>query len=86
MVAREIGEDPDVEGAASRYRGRMTTTYSPENMDERIRTRAYERYLSRGCVHGADIEDWLQAEREVINSVFVETVEADVAIPKLAAA
>jgi hypothetical protein len=64
----------------------MKTTYSPENMDERIRTRAYERYLNRGCVDGADVEDWIQAEQEVIDSVFVETVEADVAIPKLAAA
>jgi|KBSMisStandDraft_5_1062788.scaffolds.fasta_scaffold3022581_2 Protein of unknown function (DUF2934) len=72
--------------ARSRYRGRMKTTQSPESIDERIRTRAYERYLSRGGADGADVEDWIQAEQEVIDSVFVETVEADVAIPKLAAA
>jgi hypothetical protein len=30
-----------------------------------IATRAYEIYLERGGSHGADVEDWLQAEREL---------------------
>ncbi len=30
-----------------------------------IARRAYEIYLSRGGNHGSDVEDWLQAEREV---------------------
>jgi hypothetical protein len=30
-----------------------------------IAHRAYEIYLSRGCTHGHDIDDWLQAEREL---------------------
>jgi hypothetical protein len=33
---------------------------------DRIAMRAYEIYLSRGAVHGRDIEDWLQAEQEVV--------------------
>jgi len=28
-----------------------------------IERRAYERFVQRGGVHGADIEDWLEAER-----------------------
>ena len=28
-----------------------------------IACRAYDRYLARGCEHGYDVEDWLQAER-----------------------
>ena len=32
---------------------------------EEIERRAYERYLTRGEVHGYDQEDWLQAEREL---------------------
>jgi len=63
----------------------MRITHNPEHLDERIRSRAYQLYLSRGCVHGADIEDWLRAEHEVIDSMIVETIEADIAIPKLAA-
>ena len=34
-------------------------------MEERIRIRAYERYLERAGRDGSDIEDWLQAEEEV---------------------
>jgi Protein of unknown function (DUF2934) len=32
---------------------------------EEIARRAYELYVARGGTHGYDIEDWLQAEREL---------------------
>jgi hypothetical protein len=43
----------------------------PENFrrtptrDENIRCRAYEIYLERGQQPGAELDDWLQAEREL---------------------
>jgi hypothetical protein len=33
-----------------------------------IRTRAYEIYLQRGRQPGYELEDWLQAERELIGN------------------
>jgi hypothetical protein len=33
---------------------------------EEVRQRAYELHLERGCIHGWDQDDWLQAERELI--------------------
>jgi len=33
--------------------------------EEEIAHRAYEIFLRRGGNHGSDIEDWLQAEREL---------------------
>ena len=33
--------------------------------DQKIRSRAYERYLERGQEAGHDLDDWLQAEREI---------------------
>ena len=33
--------------------------------DEEIARRAYDLYLARGRQHGHDVEDWLQAEREL---------------------
>jgi hypothetical protein len=30
-----------------------------------ISRRAYERFLPRGAIHGRDVEDWLDAEREL---------------------
>jgi Protein of unknown function (DUF2934) len=38
---------------------------SPE-LDEKIRRRAYELYEQRGRTDGSDLEDWVQAETEVL--------------------
>lgn len=32
---------------------------------EHIAVRAYEIYMLRGAAHGRDLDDWLQAEREL---------------------
>ena len=32
---------------------------------ERIANRAYERYMARGGADGQDLQDWLDAEREL---------------------
>ena len=34
---------------------------------EEIAEAAYHRYLKRGGGHGADFEDWLEAERELLS-------------------
>ncbi|MGB2889990.1 MAG: DUF2934 domain-containing protein [Candidatus Acidiferrales bacterium] len=33
---------------------------------EEIELRAHEIYVERGGAHGQDVEDWLQAERELL--------------------
>jgi hypothetical protein len=35
-------------------------------LEERIRMRAYQRYVERGCEPGFDLDDWLQAEQEIL--------------------
>ena len=35
-------------------------------LEQRIRQRAHEIYLSRGAQPGSDLDDWLQAEREIL--------------------
>jgi hypothetical protein len=37
--------------------------------EHEIAHRAFELYCERGCQHGHDIDDWLQAERELRDSV-----------------
>ena len=37
----------------------------PRPSYEEIQRRAYEIYIERGGIHGQDLEDWLQAEREL---------------------
>jgi hypothetical protein len=34
--------------------------------NQEIRARAYEIFLLRGALHGSDLEDWLEAERELL--------------------
>jgi hypothetical protein len=36
---------------------------------EEIRQRAFEIYMERGGIHGCDLDDWLQAERELREKV-----------------
>lgn len=36
--------------------------------DSVISRRAYERFLERGAEHGHDLDDWLEAERELRQS------------------
>lgn len=38
-----------------------------ENIAQKIQDRAYELYVSRGQEPGHELDDWLQAEREVNN-------------------
>ena len=38
----------------------------PINLDDEIRRRAYELYQQRGTASGSEAEDWLTAEREII--------------------
>ena len=40
-------------------------TLRREVTDEEIRRRAYEIYLNRGAAPGFELDDWLQAEREL---------------------
>ncbi len=47
-----------------------TTTQFPsalaQSVEEKIRVRAYELFEKRGFQHGHDLDDWLQAEADVI--------------------
>ncbi|SPP66339.1 DUF2934 domain-containing protein [Nitrospira lenta] len=37
-----------------------------DELQARIAKRAYELYLERGCREGCDVEDWVDAEREIL--------------------
>jgi len=40
----------------------------PLSLEERIRRRAYELYIQRSSQSGSDLEDWLQAEEEILRA------------------
>jgi hypothetical protein len=52
--------EPNV-AESGRPQAQPTTTPSPDE----IRQRAFELHLESGGSHGRDLDDWLQAEREL---------------------
>ena len=40
-----------------------------ESLCSQISLRAHELYEARGCVDGFEVQDWLQAEREIVGEV-----------------
>lgn len=44
---------------------RKASLQAEELTREEIKQRAYVLFLARGSAHGHDLEDWLQAEREL---------------------
>jgi hypothetical protein len=60
--AKTIGStDPAQSSTAVEERERLLQS----TREQEIRDRAYEIYLERGAQSGYDMEDWLQAEREL---------------------
>ena len=46
----------------------MPNANKDEELRQEIARRAYLRYCDRGCAPGADVDDWLGAERDVLGS------------------
>ena len=64
----EAGESisaPAVETTRAEAADDLTTEALSSPTTEQIQQRAYELYIARGGDEGNDIEDWLQAEREL---------------------
>ena len=41
-----------------------------DDLHAHIATRAYELYIQRGCREGCAVDDWLEAEREIVGREF----------------
>jgi len=56
-----VSTDSTQPGTAVEERERLLQS----TLEQEIRNRAYEIYLQRGAQPGYEVEDWLQAEREL---------------------
>lgn len=54
--------------AVSNAASMLPGTNSELNIENAVRTRAYQLYESRGREHGHDLDDWLTAESEMKKS------------------
>lgn len=69
---RQVKTQP--KGKATRRRDLPETSSQPslsvcDDLQVRIATRAHELYMNRGCGDGYDLDDWVQAEREILSQV-----------------
>ena len=55
------GFEPQAAAATS------SATFTPE-LTERIRARAYELWIARGCRDGSAEQDWIEAEAEILST------------------
>jgi len=55
----------------------ISNTGSLELTEDSIRQRAYELYEQRGFEHGHDMDDWLQAEAEVMSKKPIDDADAN---------
>jgi hypothetical protein len=58
---------PSIGGAAA-SKGTADPNIGKFPTSEEIHSRAYQIYMERGAADGSDLEDWLQAERELQQS------------------
>jgi hypothetical protein len=58
------GTAPAKKPALSRKEAKAPAGISP--LQEQIRNRAYEIYMQRGSAAASPVEDWLRAEREIL--------------------
>ena len=49
---------------------------SDDRLRQRIDEKAHELYECRGCCHGRDLDDWLEAERLVLAAMEVRNEKA----------
>jgi hypothetical protein len=54
---------------------------SKEVSKENIARRAYELYTQRGCLPGKDVEDWVNAEKELVTEPSIPPAKARAAHP-----
>ena len=59
---------------------------SQERTEEIIRMRAYQLFEQRGYENGHDVDDWLQAEAEIMRKRHVSRADMGTAVHEVAAA
>lgn len=64
FLAKSVGRENGAKPALSQLE--RPAPVSEAELQACIAKRAYELYEQRGCQHGYDMEDWLQAAREVL--------------------
>ena len=63
-----VVNQPDTAGSNSKHAHHEQPSF--DDLHARITTRAYKLFAERGCREGCAVEDWLDAEREIVSREF----------------
>lgn len=61
-MSRSLAIEP-----TSQPKQQRSTSGNADNVEDQIRMRAYELYEARGYLDGHDVEDWYEAEEELLD-------------------
>jgi hypothetical protein len=64
----EAGSNPPLNSPLKETRQQSAATIESPALEDRIRDRAFQIWLEKGCPHGRDAENWRQAESELTQS------------------
>jgi hypothetical protein len=64
MSSTNIADEKITKHAKSETKGQAVSSLRRPSQEE-IRRRAFAIHIERGRIHGCDLDDWLQAEREL---------------------
>lgn len=67
-TVKDSGSRPTEDVGQSEMQKKVSKSPTPVS-SEQISARAYQLWLERGCVHGFHLEDWLEAEAQVLKEV-----------------
>ena len=66
MKAKNLAVDPGNASTSESNSDAQAKQVTRTSTAEEIQLRAYEMYVGRSGIHGFDTDDWLQAERELL--------------------
>lgn len=64
ITSENVANEKMPKHAKSKTEGQAVSSVRHPSPEE-IRRRAFEIHIERGGIHGCDLDDWLQAEREL---------------------
>ena len=65
MAKRAVRTTTKRAGDEAKPNGAIPKLEHTQPTDDDVRVRAYHRYLERGAGHGSDLDDWVEAEKEL---------------------
>lgn len=85
MMRIDPANDPQFQPTLQTVRLSSDAMAAPSLSDEQrdyVAELAYQYWEERGCLHGEDLDDWLRAERVVLQRMLPPTIDEAIDVPR----